>query len=124
MDMTLTRTSFEDTGVYGALAGGDFKCVTLEHAYEDDQPKLLPGVYICVRGQHTLHSGPIETFEITGVPGHTGVLIHPGNAESASEGCVLVGEARVSDMITNSRVTFAAFLALHDGVDSFQLTVC
>jgi len=129
MNLTLTRNRFDDTGVYGELVSddGSFSCVTLEHSYQSDDgdwlPKVPPGVYLCVRGQHQLHSGPIETFEVTGVEGHQGILIHPGNAEGDSEGCILVGEARVSDMITNSRVTFAKFMELQEGLDEFQLVV-
>jgi hypothetical protein len=106
------------------LTADGFSCVTLQHAYDNNLPKLPSGVYTCVRGTHQLlHGGPFETFEITGVPGHDKILIHPGNAESDSEGCVLVGASRVSNMITNSRITFEKFLALQDGCDSFQLTV-
>lgn len=129
MNLTLTRTDFDADGIFGTLTSddGSFSCMTLEHAYQQDDgswaPKTPTGTYTCVRGQHQLHSGPIETFEITNVPGHTGVLIHPGNAENDSEGCCLVGEARVGNMITNSRVTFAKFLELEEGLNEFQLTV-
>lgn len=130
MDLTLSRKQYRQDGIFGELRNhnGELVAVTCEHAYQQDDgtwaPKLPAGAtYTCQRGQHELHSGSIETFEITGVPGHTGVLIHPGNTEDASEGCVLVGEARVGNAITNSRAAFAKFMALEDGLDQFSLTV-
>ena len=50
---------------------------------------LIPaGVYTCK--PHHSERYP-ETYEITGVPGRTAILIHPGNFESHTTGCVLVG---------------------------------
>ena len=104
-------------------------CVTLEHSY-DSQPKLQPGTYTCVRGTHKLHNGvPFETFEITGVAGHAGILFHAGSYNRDSEGCVLVGHQIVNDpntgdeMIVGSRVEFKAFMDRLEGVDSWQLEV-
>ena len=107
---------------------------TLEHAYAAPdgawRPKIPPGVYRCVRGSHRLHSGPaFDTFEVTGVAGHRGILFHVGNFNSDSEGCVLCGQKEAVDpntgqtMITGSRVAFAAFMQRLEGEDEFTLTV-
>jgi hypothetical protein len=70
---------------------------------------------------------PFITFEITGVPGHTGILFHMGNYNQDSDGCVLLGESTVPDpdptMITSSVLTFNQFMGSQTGVDTFQLTV-
>jgi len=96
-------------------------------------PKLPAGTYECVRSMHRLHGmdHDFETFEITGVPGHSGVLFHWGNWNEDSEGCVLLGEAIALgehngahvEMVTNSRAAFARFMALQEGVERFVLTV-
>jgi hypothetical protein len=94
--------------------------------------KIPNGVFDCVRGIHALEDGvPFETFEITGVEGHSGLLFHWGNYNKNSKGCVCTGEDFVDapkssvheDMVTNSRATFAKLMTLQTGVDRFQLTV-
>lgn len=130
MDLKLVTTDSVKSGIFGMLYSVESpKPVfhTLEHAYETTlgtyEPKLLPGNYLCIRGQHRLHSGPIETFEITGVPNHNGILFHYGNYNTDSDGCVLVGIDRIGDMITDSRDAFASFMKLQDGINEFNLVV-
>ncbi len=125
--MKLTRIFYGESGVFGTLAFGPMQAsplYTLEHSYGDEwQPKLPPGSYICRRGRHQLHSGPIETFEVTGVPGHTGILFHYGNTEDASEGCILLGTRREGDAVLNSRAAFREFMEVMFGLDEFTLEV-
>lgn len=131
MDLLLKRSSFESEGIFGVLSSVDQSCIvasTLEHAFPDGQdfkPIITIGSYTCVRGMHRLAhmAEPFETFEITGVVSHTKVLLHAGNTNKDSEGCVLLGKSRVGDMITQSRVAFDSFMQLQRGVDSFTLTV-
>lgn len=140
MNLTLERKAREADGVFGVLTDetGNFTCVTLEHAYDSGHgdgsytSKLQPGTYKCVRGLHRLHgmTNSFETFEITGVVGHTNILFHVGNFNEDSEGCVLLGRRiaqrdapETGNMITSSRNTFNAFMDLQKGVDAFNLTV-
>lgn len=131
MDLVLTRTACRPDGIFGELKdeSGHLIAYTIEHSYGEGDAwaaKVPAGEYVCLRGNHELHSGPIETFEVTGVPGHQGILIHPGNTEAASEGCILVGEsicAGACQMITHSRATFARLMEMQAGVDEFRLTV-
>lgn len=127
----LRRPAFRDDGIFGELwFDGDTYpfSVTLEHSY-NGQPKLPAGIYRCVRGQHALHNGvPFETFEITGVAGHSAILFHAGNYNRDSEGCVLLGREIVnapdgSEMITGSRLEFHQFMARLEGIDEFELKV-
>lgn len=134
MNLTLTRNKFRPDGVFSTLTNdlGEVVAFTLEHSY-DNLPKLQPGAYTCVRGQHQLHhmTAPFETFEIKGVIGHSNILFHWGNYNADSDGCVLLGEkvvpaakaANAALMVTNSKVTFAKFMELQQGVDSFTLSV-
>ncbi len=136
MNCTLSRILFDPTGIISNLTDDKSNLigVTLEHAYPDSNslyvPKIPDGIYTCVRGLHQLTgmAAPFETFEITGVAGHAGLLFHPGNKNDDSEGCVLTGEQLVrkadeSCFVTNSRFIFARFMAMQTGVDQFQLTV-
>lgn len=131
MNLTLRRNEAGVDGIFGALFDetGKVFCLTLEHAYAVAPtlyaPKLPPGEYTCKRGMHQLagHDSPFETFEILGVPKHTGVLFHVGNFNDDSSGCVLLGSARLGRMLQNSRVTFDDFIELQKGLDSFDLKV-
>ena len=46
-----------------------------------------------------------------GVPGFSGVLIHSGNFESDTSGCILVGTDRNEHGLTNSRLAFKELYA-------------
>ena len=133
MDMILNRRQFTRDGIFGDLLSdtGDVLFVTLEHAYVDTNseklfvPKVPEGVYTCKRGMHRLAgmTSDFETFEITGVPGHTDILFHWGNFNKDSAGCVLLGENRGVKMIVNSKVAFGKFMSLLEGVDTFEVVI-
>lgn len=132
MNLTLIRRDHKSVGIFGELqdADGRHLAVTLEHAYPDGNEgfcaKIPDGEFKCVLGGHLLHgmTTPFETFEITGVEGHSNLLFHWGNWNQDSEGCVLVGEDVVGgNMITNSRETFSKLMAIQSGLDEFQLVV-
>lgn len=134
MDLTLRHKSSDQFGIFGILEdeGGHAIAVTLEHAYASAtgfNGKIPPGRYKCVRGPHRLHSmtSDFETFEVTGVVGHDNILFHWGNYNKDSDGCILLGDRKAdvggSEMITNSKVTFAKFMELQKGLSSFELRV-
>lgn len=138
MDLILTRKDRRPDGIFSELRNqtGELLAVTLEHAYPSPfpegsgwAPKIPNGTYTCRRGQHRLHgmTEDFSTFEITGVAGHQNLLFHWGNYNKDSEGCVLVGkalaQAGASEMITNSRATFAELMELQAGLEHFTLTV-
>lgn len=137
MSWRLSTTSYRGDGIYSELYSDETRfCVTLEHAYEDAdgnwRPKLLRGAtYTCRRGIHRLghYNGgePFETFEVMGVPGHTGILFHPGNFNRDSDGCLLTGTqvktANSEWWISESGNTFRHLMQTLFGIDEFELTV-
>lgn len=136
MNLKLKRIDYFTDGIFGELSDdkGHKIASTLEHAYDSGhgggsyKPKLPNGTYNCVRGMHQLHdSKPFETFEITNVPGHKGILLHIGNFNKDSEGCVLLGTEQTNTgkfhMIAHSKAAFQRFMDLQKGVDKFTLTV-
>lgn len=137
-DLVLKTQRIGPEGAFSYLKdlAGNQIAVTAEHTY--DQPdgsqmvKVPPGRYLCVRGVHTLNGRDwFETFEITGVLGHKGILFHPGNTEFDSDGCVLTGRGfgelqvhgLLMDAVLQSRDAFNDFMALQAGVQTFWLDV-
>lgn len=141
MNLIMKRNLYRADGIISEVfdESGNKVLTTLEHAYSDGagewEPKIPPGVYDCVRGQHQLlHGGTFETFEVAGVKNHSGILWHHGNWNEDSEGCILTGDAMISapdpafggaarDLVTNTNPAFMRFMAMQMGCDQFQLTV-
>lgn len=135
MNLTLERKQYRADGIYGELQSpdGSWFAVTLEHAYQNDAgflPKIPDGKYLCARGFHRLPgmTADFETFEITGVSGHSGLLFHCGNFNHDSSGCVLVGRHVIlrgdgRQMISQSREGFDSFMTMQRGVTGFELEV-
>lgn len=137
MNLYLNRKQYRSDGIFGELIDekGSLVAVTLEHAYADGEkfvPKVASGQYDCVR--HPPNRLPYETFMLENVPefqGHpvTGILIHVGNYNDDSIGCILLGtqigfKNNGGQMITSKSLdAFHKFMALQDGVATFQLIV-
>lgn len=133
-NVALTRSFQSNFGIFGALSDeSDNQTfgVTLEHAYPYGSsllPKFADGEYVCTRGLHRLE-GMHESFETfcLDVPGHTNILIHPGNWNKDSEGCILIGKSITYSsnnwMITDSRQIFEEFMKNMTGIDRFKLEI-
>jgi hypothetical protein len=132
MNLTLQRTQVDSTGCYGILRASSpddsWLAVTLEHTYNDGHgnwtPKIPANTYTCMLGSHQLVGAPApeNLYELQDVPGHTGILIHSGNVDGDSSGCILLGQAKQGNEITNSRATLERIMSIENGM-SFQLTV-
>ena len=135
MNLILTRNYARGDGIFSTLTDslGNEIAKTLEHSYSDGnggfEPKIPPGQYNCVRGMHRLEkmTHDFETFEITGVDGHSNLLFHVGNFNKDSTGCVLVGGSLESDdspcWVCHSRDAFYHFMKLQTVCNQFILTV-
>lgn len=130
MNLQLNRLDKRSDGIFGELVSsqGTVYAATLEHAYPDGDgwaPKIPSGTYRCMRSMHRLHgmTEDFETFMIMGVEGHSNLLFHWGNWNQDSDGCILLGAKRTGNMVIDSKVTFAKFMAIQKGLDEFDLTV-
>jgi hypothetical protein len=136
MNLILDRNKYLKEGVLGTLHNaetGEQIAVTMEHSYVNGTTitaKVAPGTYTCVR--HAPNRLPYETFELQNVPDFqgkpvTGILIHIGNYNKDSDGCILLGlDAPPLDnppMVIDSQRAFKSFMELQQGVNSFTLEI-
>lgn len=92
----LTRQPSTPEGTFGLLddAMGNKLADTVELPWDDDKhdTSCIPaGHYICQPHNSAAHP---NVWEITNVPGRTGILIHNGNTIKDVLGCVAVGMGR------------------------------
>lgn len=90
---TLTRYQSADTGTFGKLTDDNsgFLCYTCELPWYNNMPgkSCIPtGTYAVVKHNSAEHP---DTWELLNVPNRVGILIHNGNTEHDSEGCIIVG---------------------------------
>lgn len=93
--MKLTRTLYGQQATIGMLFDeeGSRLCYTLELPWHDNDPQtscIPKGVYTYIPHNSPKHP---NTWEITGVPGRSDILLHNGNTELDSQGCILVGDS-------------------------------
>lgn len=140
---TLTRTEETEDGVFGVMVGPGLRKTGL-HTMEDDWRANRRGLSCIPAGRYILsktifHKHGYETYEITGVPNRSRILIHPANTEEDVEGCVGLGLSRgflqvardedtkalkVSKRaVLSSKEAFRQFMAALDGTPTAVLNV-
>lgn len=115
-------------GTPGALiAKNDFIWTTMERNWENNAQDIScipPGKYTCVRINSPKFG---NTFEVTGVPNRTAILLHKGNFMSDSHGCIVIGTgyAQINSQlgISGSGDAFMQFLNYFKDEQSFELTI-
>lgn len=87
MSVILRRTKTDLFGTHGRMEfGGDILC----HTIERHDARLCPeGVFACE--PHIKSNNGQKCWILNNVPGKTGILIHTGNTEGDSEGCIIIG---------------------------------
>jgi Family of unknown function (DUF5675) len=92
------------------LLNGEHECWTLEDVVRPDGEKIygqtaIPsGTYkvVITYSPHFQRDLPL----LVDVPNFEGVRIHPGNTAADTEGCLLVGQGKTTDSVTQSRGAF------------------
>lgn len=94
------RTDKSDKETLGVLSVDNFVCKTLELPWKDNANSIscfTPGKYLCKHTRSNSFSASqgkdVFTYEITGVPGRSGVRIHSANYVSELRGCIALGDA-------------------------------
>ncbi len=106
----LTRIDTTDQGTLGELVAGAFGCVTMEPPWKGNAPNVSsipPGSYPCIWRRSPRYGWG---YAVTGVPGRSAILIHPGNIVTHTRGCILPG-ARFGKLLDHDRVRLAVLLS-------------
>ncbi len=111
MDIELRRNVFTSNSTTGdLLLDGKFECFTLEDPVRPPGVKV-PGETAVPEGTYEVVITLSQRFKrdlplLLNVPDFEGIRIHTGNTQVDTEGCILVGTSKQSDVILNSRVAF------------------
>ncbi len=126
--LILKRIASNDGGTFGVLVSdGTPFALTLEDPWRDNQKNascIPDNIYACRR---TVSPKFGETFEVTGVPDRSHILLHTGNTEEDTHGCILVGESfgRLNGRpaVLSSKDGFRELMEVLRGVDGFELKI-
>lgn len=126
MEIRVRRIALKDTYTIGKMyINGEYFCDVLEDRVRDleNQVKVpnktaIPyGTYEITLDVKSTKYSDFNKYpwakeyngylpRLTNVPLFLGILIHPGNTEHDSSGCLLVGENKVVGKVINSKATF------------------
>ena|SRR2546430_2352877 len=114
MDMLVTRQTFTDESTIGELTiDGVHQCFTLE---DKVRPEKIKGETAIPTGRYQVVVNFSNHFqkmlpELVSVPNFEGVRIHSGNTAKDTEGCILVGTEKGTNVVSDSRTAFNALFA-------------
>jgi hypothetical protein len=114
MNLKVTRKIFTDKSTIGEMAvDGEFECFTLEDVV---RPVKIKGKTAIPKGTYEVAITFSNKFKkllplLMNVPNFEGVRIHSGNTPEDTEGCILVGQQKSQDVISQSRLAFNALFA-------------
>lgn len=120
MDIALYRVTATPNYTLGQLNVNDrAECVTLELPVRDGLPgSAIPeGAYPVVLApspkfqsstDYWVRTYADEMPHVIHIPNRTLIMIHWGNVEADTDGCILVGQRAETGFIENSRLAFAA----------------
>lgn len=121
MNLLVQRYKSTPNATLGKLfIDGVFECYTLEDEFRAvkvrGETRIPAGRYkLALRTEGETHSKYSQRFpdihkgmlHVTNVPGFQWILIHIGNTEKDTDGCLLVGEGRNEEQMTLERSTVA-----------------
>lgn len=130
MELTLYRL-YEEDGTIGAIVDstGNRICYTMENPWRNNQAwvSCIPvGDYRVEYLKRSASGKYHDCYYVTEVPGRSGILIHLGNKEEDTFGCILPGERTgylgKDTAVLNSKGAMAR-LHMETGRGSFTLRV-
>jgi hypothetical protein len=110
MNIKLVREDFTEESTIGEMfIDGVFNCYTLEDKVRDGIK--IPGKTAIPYGHYDVVINWSNRFQkymplLINVPNFEGIRIHSGNTSADTEGCILVGNYRSKNLITESRKAF------------------
>ena len=114
MELNLTRTDLTRKSTIGELkVNGKFECFTLEDVV---RPVKVAGMTAIPAGSYEVVITFSARFKtplplLLAVPNFDGIRIHKGNTAENTEGCILVGKTKSTDLIGSSKLAFDALFA-------------
>ena len=126
--MILKRIEHTDKCTRGVLLiDNEIFCVTLENPWKKNVPDIscIPiGLY---KVERKLSPKWGDKFQVMGVTGRTHIVIHNGNVEANTLGCILLGRTfgylKNEPAVLISKPTVKTFMERMQGVDSFSLNI-
>lgn len=143
MELLLKRKFKGEKYTIGDLyIDGVFFCNTIEDKVRE-LPATCPNTpkwIMCKCKEKVMHETaiPAGTYKVTlgespkfkrilpiihNVPHFLGILIHTGNTEEHSSGCIIVGQNTVKGKVLYSKVTMAALMAKLEQADKITITI-
>ena len=103
MTFLLTRTESGPDGTLGELAiNGERRFFTLEPDEDRAEHPAIPvGTYRVVVSYSVRFKRMLPC--VVGVPGRSGIRLHPGNVAGDTDGCILLGMAKTGTAVLRSR---------------------
>lgn len=126
MKLRIERKWATSSAIVGTLTiNTSFECYTLEDP--DGAKDRIPAGKYTVIIDHSNRFGCLMPHVLGNGQSARGIRIHAGNTEADTEGCILVGCARMKfgkkDGVTGSKVAFKALFAKLQGQDQILLEV-
>jgi len=140
MRLELKRIAVSAKSTIGSLSiDGKLECYTLEDTVREVEGE--PVAQWKVQNETAIPRGTYQVIidysvrfrkdlpHVLGVPGFSGIRIHPGNCAADTEGCILVGQLIASrpDWVGNSRQVFVRLMqrleSAYDRGDPITLTI-
>ena len=114
MELRVERHWYSRKSTIGQLyVDGVYECFTLEDVVRPAGVKI-PGATAIPAGRYKVILDFSTRFQrnmlhVLDVPNFTGIRIHCGNDAADTEGCLLVGQNRLTDEVTQSRDAYDVF---------------
>ena len=120
MRIVLQRKELTPTSTIGEMTiNGVHECYTLELPVVDGLPgsAIPPGLYSVTVSESPKFMKSTDPWvevmadripHLNGIPGRSNILIHWGNRDTDTDGCILVGQTYGEDFIGASRAAFGS----------------